>query len=494
MERRYQRYARRAVVRADASSSLGTGHVMRCLTLALELRQRGWAVSFAMSAGVGDLRDLVASLGFELVAPEHLTLAPRKAYGWLIVDHYGIDAEWLRRARSFASRILVIDDLANRPLVADVLLDPNLDAGWVKYRSRIKGRPRTLFGPRYAMVRPEFVVADEELRPIRATVERVAIAMGGADPANATRLALLAVREALPRAHVDVIVGPAFSHPPPAEEPGLRILRSPSSVAAILREADLVVGAGGTSALERCALGVPSVIIRLAENQVGVAEGLARTGAAIDIGSLHGLDVQRLVEAIRDIASRPELRARMRDAGRRIVDGRGTRRVANAIDPITLRPARWDDADLLLGWANDPITRQYSLSTEPIPKEVHLAWLRSRLRDPNCDLLIGEGGRGPVGQLRLDVRQDVGLISIGVAPEARGGTGRSLLEAGLRRWRRKYPGLLLRAVVRSENEASRRLFEGCGFVPRHEVGGLIEYQCRHTSTARNRRAFERRGD
>lgn len=482
-EHRHRTPRPRAVVRADASSRLGTGHVMRSLTLASELCRRGWVVSFAMTPAPGDLHDLVADCGFEVLAPEELHLAARRPYDWLIVDHYGIDARWLKEARSFASRLLVIDDLADRPLIADVLVDSNLDASWAKYRGKIRGSPRTLFGPRYAMVRPEFAVADEELRPIRATVERVAIMMGGADPTNATRLALIAVREALPEAEVEVIVGPAFSHAPPAEQPGVRILRDPPSVATILRRADLVVGAGGTSALERCALGAPSIIVRLAENQTRVAECLAGAGAAIDAGSADQLDVQRLASTIRDVAGHPGLRTRMRDVGRAMVDGRGAERVANAIDPITLRLARWEDGDLLLRWANDPTTRQNSLSRDVISKAAHLAWLQSKLRDPNCELLIAENGRGPVGQLRLDVHQDIGVISISVAAEARGGTGRSLLAAGLRRWRAKFRGVAFRAVVRSENAASRRLFESCGFVPRHEDGGVIEYELGPTSPA-----------
>lgn len=451
-----------AVVRADASSILGTGHVMRCLALAVELRSRGWDVVFSMANGPGDLREFV-SAHFKVISPEDLETKSIGQPDWLIVDHYGIDARWLNDARTLVRRRLVVDDLGDRALEAEILLDPNLDASPSKYVGRFRRRPRMLLGPRYALLRPEFTEFRARVRPTDRTVSRVLVSMGGADPGDATRLAIAAVRRALPAAVVDVVIGPAYPHRRPEGNERTRIHVAPPGMAELIVAADLAVAAAGTSALERAALGLPSIVVCLAENQVAVAEHLARSGLAHNAGWARDLLPDTLAPLITRMAADSELRDRMRQTALEAVDGLGTRRVAAILDPVRLRPAAWEDRDLLLAWSNDPVARRNSLTPGSISLHEHGLWLRAKLNDPMCELLVGENGIGPIGQIRLQREGGVGEVSILVAPEARGGTGGQLLSAAISRWRRRYRGLAVRARIMEGNVPSLRLFQRTGF-------------------------------
>ncbi|MCI0582966.1 MAG: UDP-2,4-diacetamido-2,4,6-trideoxy-beta-L-altropyranose hydrolase [Chloroflexi bacterium] len=456
---------------------LGTGHVMRTQALATELRARGWTVVFAMDHLPGDLWADIGRAGFAVIAPGDVaeSTAGKDPFDWVVVDHYGLDAAWHRSIRAAARRRLVIDDLADRPIAAEVLLDQNLDATSAKYRGRLEGRPRRLLGPRYALLRPEFAAARAAVRPVAPTVERIGVVMGGADATNVTALAVRASRHALPDAVIEVVLGPSYRHVPPAIDAGVVIHRMPP-MAQLYASVDLAVAAGGTGALERCAMGVPTVTVRIADNQASVAEALARRGAAVDAGRTSDLDERMLADAIRRLAQDHAARAKMRDAGMALVDGRGVTRVVGVLDPIRLRPATPADRDRLLEWANDPITRANSVSTRKIGMAEHAAWLEARLASPDTEIVIGEDGRGPVGQVRLDLGPEGGEVSISVAPMARGGTGGALLAAAVRRWARRRPGLPLWARIRPDNVPSRRIFEGHGFRPAMERDGILYYQ------------------
>ena len=299
--------------------------------------------------------------------------------------------------------------------------------------------------------------------------------MGGADPANATAAVLAAVHGVVPAAWIDVVLGPSYRHPTPEADPRVRIHRAPDDYAGLLAAADLAVGAGGTSALERCAIGLPSVNLQIAENQRANAATLAEIGAAVDAGPLDDDAAARVAGHVAALAGDPDGRAEMRERGLRLVDGHGAVRVASVIDPIRLRPVDWGDQDRLLAWANDPTTRANSLSTHRIGDAEHDAWLRGRLADDQTEMFIGEDGRGAVGHIRFDLAA-VAEVSIVVAPEHRGGTGSSLLGAAVTRWRADHGDAPLRARVRTGNLASRRSFERAGFDLQAEADGILAYR------------------
>ena len=333
---------------------------------------------------------------------------------------------------------------------------------------------RLLLGTRFVPLRPAFRVAGR--LPAAPDVTNVLVTMGGSDTVGATRTAVDAIRLALPAARIEVVLG-ALHHGDPVQGPRTNVHRAigDEAMARLMRSADMAVGAGGTTSWERCALGVPTVIVRVARNQDTSTRRLARAGAAIDAGPLDGMDVTGLANLIRRLADDAATRQAMSDRGRDLVDGRGVERLANHIDGVRIRRATMADADLLLRWRNDPATRAASLEQAEIPLPAHRSWLRGALGDPARVLLIGENGAGPVGQVRFDRHETGAEVSITVAPELRGTIGGLLLERAVRLFRSRSPRGELTARVRVDNEASRRLFERSGFRLVGDRAGILLY-------------------
>jgi UDP-2,4-diacetamido-2,4,6-trideoxy-beta-L-altropyranose hydrolase len=214
----------RVAFRADSSQELGYGHVMRCLTLANELKLGGAQCSFFSRATPAALRELISLGGHELVEmpresssasdgtredPDFLVSELPEVVDWLVVDHYGIDASWERAARACARRILVIDDLANRSHDCELLLDQNFNSqGSARYAAHIPQSCRPLLGPQFALLRPEFMQARKCAKPRTGQVERLFVFFGGADAADCTSAALAALsRLEHEWQSVDVVIG-----------------------------------------------------------------------------------------------------------------------------------------------------------------------------------------------------------------------------------------------------------------------------------------------
>jgi UDP-2,4-diacetamido-2,4,6-trideoxy-beta-L-altropyranose hydrolase len=246
-------------------------------------------------------------------------------------------------------------------------------------------------------------------------------------------------------------------------------------MAGLMVDADLAIGAGGTTSWERCALGLPTVIVRLAGNQDAIARRLDEAGAAVDAGAVELLNVATLSGLVSRLAEDRSRREQMSERAWNLVDGRGVERVAHHLDGVRVRRASMADARLLWRWANDPDTRAASFTSEPIPYPDHVQWLRDRLADRSCVLLIGWNSAGPLGQVRFAGREAEAEVSVSVAPEHRGTVGGLLLERAIRRFRRLSPRVDLVARVKIDNEPSRRLFEGAGFRLAGQRRGVLLY-------------------
>jgi UDP-2,4-diacetamido-2,4,6-trideoxy-beta-L-altropyranose hydrolase len=357
--------SRTALFRVDASIGIGTGHVMRCLTLADAMAARGYQCTFIGRAHPGHLFDLIRQRGHEArvlppgppldeaapaAATRHsvwlgtdwetdarqvLELAGRT--GWLIVDHYSLDARWESNVRPICSRVLVIDDLADRSHEADMLVDQNFGRDARDYAGRVPEQCRVLTGSSYALLRPEFarlrhVSLDRRTSP---ELKRVLVSLGGIDVANATGRVLNALKDcrAMQGVVVDVVMGrhapclqqvrqQAESLPYPT-----RILVDVSNMGELMVESDLAIGAAGSTSWERCALGLPSVLVVLAENQRLIANALGAAGAAV----ITGLD--ELSATLQDFLGQDlkERLDRMSHVARELVDGEGTARVVEEL-------------------------------------------------------------------------------------------------------------------------------------------------------------------
>ncbi len=498
----------RIAFRVDASAAIGSGHVTRCVTLASALGRAGAETLFICRDHPGHLNDYLVEQGFpvarlsggartrdpDLSTPQCPPRADRddvpwsedakqtihaiKEWGeadWLVVDHYALEARWEAMLHPTVRSIMVIDDLADRPHDCDLLLDHNCtDATITRYDALVPSACRKLLGPEYALLRPEFAEARERPRERTGEVRRVLVSFGGSDPANATRMAIDAL---LSRdrggVKADVVVGAANPRRQEiekicAEYPPLQFHCQPGNIAALMAGSDLAIGGGGVALLERCALGLPSIVVAIAENQLAASRAVAARGGALFMGSAPEVPVARLAAAIDVLSAAPELVRHMGAMAEKIVDGRGCGRVvANLLaSAMALRRATLDDCDSVWRWRNDSTVRQYSNDPGVIELSEHRRWYAAALQNRSRVLLIGENAEGAVGVLRYDVTGHSATISVYLVPGRQGrGLGPELIRLGEAWLRDHRPEVReIRAEIDARNAASVRAFAKAGFV------------------------------
>lgn len=334
--------------RVDASVNIGTGHVVRCLTLADGLKHEDVKISFICREDPGNLTGLVRSKGFDvykipagidMAADCRLALEILKgqssAPDWLIVDHYGIDASYETMMRQAAGKIMAIDDLADRRHDCDILLDQTYSSNNDRYRELLPSYCARLLGPKYALLRPQFLDARDNLRQRDGQIKRIFICMGGVDFKNLTCKALRAIKTLnRPGIHTDVVIGASNFHRVEVEAlaseiPNVRCFVQVEEMAELMAAADLGIGAGGTTIWERSCLGLPSLVVITADNQIAVTRELSQEGYLVSEGWFEEVNEQDLCEDIGFLCRHPEIMKQISLKAKQLVDGRGAERVRN---------------------------------------------------------------------------------------------------------------------------------------------------------------------
>ena len=376
----------RILIRADASPTIGSGHIARCLTLARVLRKQGSHVAFACRQLPGHRLDALSAEGFETFAlPEFypgedpqqaiesmlpwqadidavdLLLEDHAEFDWIIVDHYGLDHHWQTAARRWAPRIAAVDDLATRRYSVDLLLNQNLSGLSDNYTPLLPEGCRTLLGPRYAMLREEFDCPAIDIKP---EARRVLVNFGGFDAAMQTHHAMLALAD-FTELEVDFVAGvdnPAWAQMQALAQtrPNWRLHSFVSDFHQRMTEADLFIGAGGGTSWERAALGLPTICIAVSNNQQVNGEVMAAAGAHVFMGAREQVSVTQLRDAIGFVAGNFYLRQSLAERSRQMVDGRGALRVAAALADGVLKSshATLDDAQLLPDGLNSSLNKR----------------------------------------------------------------------------------------------------------------------------------------
>lgn len=346
----------KVLFRVDASTVMGIGHVMRCLTLAKALRARGAQVLFACRALEGNQIERIQQDFSVLVLPAHYAgeqggLTPEASvcaaadfaavrgvvgerhFDWCVLDHYGLGLEWQRQVMDLCRRLLVIDDLPQREHDCDLLLDQNL---LTERPGMYPGRTtQRLFGPRYSLLRAEFGEYRAVPRPAAQQLPRLLLFFGG----GASAQALLQVVPALLPLPVrlDIVIGSAGAERAALEQ--LLLGRAEACLhvdtehmAKLLHDTDLYVGSGGTVTWERACLGVPGVVAALSLNQIAMSRACAAAGLQDYLGESHTLQPQDWQNAVGQLLAQPERLAEMRQRATALVDGQGVLRVVEAME------------------------------------------------------------------------------------------------------------------------------------------------------------------
>jgi len=350
--------------RVDASNEIGTGHFMRCLTLAAGLKERGAQIRFVSRHMPEHLRDMLNAKGHEFELLNGIPseeIADDRSYAhwlgvsqaqdrkdtshalsdqtwdWLVVDHYALDARWETVLRNAVKRILVIDDIADRQHNCDVLLDQNFYADMdTRYTGKVPAHCQLLLGPRYALLREEFRRMREQVNPRTRTIKRVLIFFGGVDADNSTGRAIEAlVNIGIPGLLVDVVIG--VQHPcrdqieSECAQHGFICHVQTARMAELMAAADLSIGAGGAASWERCCLGLPALIVALADNQIDIAKALDLFGASIYLGSLEIASVPLMRRTIIDLVNNQSRLAALSEKSYSLVDGLGIDRLCQSL-------------------------------------------------------------------------------------------------------------------------------------------------------------------
>lgn len=352
--------------RADASLQIGAGHVMRCLTLADALRARGARCSFVCRPHQGHLLALIEHRGHMALAlpdlqavvhqsnrysEEHaqwlgtdwatdaqetqnalIVQTGGQSVEWLVVDHYALDARWEEALRPLAKGIMIIDDLADRLHTCDLLLDQTFGRQAADYLPLVPQGCKLLCGSNYALLRPEFAALREYSikRRVEPVLNKLLITMGGVDKDNATGAVLRGLQNcSLPEdCRLTVVMGQTAPWLKDVQKLSsemlwpTQILVGVDNMAQLMADSDLAIGAAGATSWERCCLGLPSIMLVVANNQLKVAKALEEVGAATLCMSGQGLKNQLayLMDMFCNDINKLTL---LSDAASKVVDGTG---------------------------------------------------------------------------------------------------------------------------------------------------------------------------
>ena len=339
-------------IRADASASIGLGHIKRCLSLAQALRDEDAEVLFFVRATDVDAAGEIARRGFDCHAiaegpvrdqdSEHddarAFIASSRSFepDAVLADHYGLGADWHRAVhQGTGAQMAAIDDLGDRPMAVDLLVDPNFAADHTAKHARHGDAPPVLLGgPGYALLAPAY--ADAPRGEPRDSVASIGIFMGGTDEANLSALALTVVRDDLGfRGAVEIAT--TSGNPHLAElrsrveaDAGTQLTIDQPDLAAFYSRHDLHLGAGGGATWERCCLGAPTLALLAAPNQREVLLPLQNMGV-MRVVTAEPPSASDIVPPLRELIVDAALRHSLSVHGRALVDGLGARRVARRL-------------------------------------------------------------------------------------------------------------------------------------------------------------------
>jgi UDP-2,4-diacetamido-2,4,6-trideoxy-beta-L-altropyranose hydrolase len=313
---------------------------MRCLTLAKQLKQKNANVSFICRDLEGNLISFIKDHGFTVyVLPKikinetdnndtfkwykenwqqdvretlDIVEAHIRSIDFFIIDHYGLDEKWESKLKFFTKKLMVIDDLANRKHACDFLLDQNLYLNYQeRYKNLVSPECKQLLGPNYVLLREEFIEASRQKRIRDGKIHNILVFFGGTDPTNETIKALNALALLENNIKVNVVVGSSNKRKDAIREycdpyPNFFFHCQVSNMAELMNEADLAIGAGGTTTWERCYLGLPSITIIVADNQIELTNAVSKFGATINLGFSHKVTSDQIFEAVKDLIEHPK--------------------------------------------------------------------------------------------------------------------------------------------------------------------------------------------
>jgi len=497
------------IFRTDASIKIGSGHVMRCLTLAEELKKNGASVLFISRKHSGNLNHLISIKGFQVIelnqseigksnkskslqneddyrkwlgvsqeqdAEESIKILVHDPSDWLIVDHYGLDEAWEKMIKFHVKNIMVIDDIANRRHDCDILLDQNWFEDMVtRYDGLVPAGCTKLLGPEYALLRPEFSEARKKIKHRKGDVNRIFIFFGGTDPYNLTVMTLRALSEpALAHLEIDAVIGENNPHQNELKELAAsrdftHLHIQVNDMASIMSKTDLAIGAGGVNTWERMCLGIPTLTISFADNHTIMLQDLVKHGYVNSLGNVAEVDEGFIKKEIIEKINTPSLLSDQSNKTFNLVNGNGSQILTDWLigdfsnKNLNIKYATYNHAKLFWEWSNDKRVRKNAINKEPIKWEEHINWFNYKLKDGKCCLYLIFCEDKPIGQVRFDDEGGFARIDYSIAKQFRGrNLGKRLLGLAIKEFQ-KHSNQRILGEVLPRNTASGKTFESLGF-------------------------------
>lgn len=469
---------RHLIIRTDASSEIGTGHLMRCLSLAQAWKDAGDEVIFITSCQNEGLLQRLREEDFEIhIIASQYSASDDWEYtkeiladhpdAWVVLDGYHLNEVYQQHVKESGHRLLVIDDMAHlKHYYADIVLNQNLNAEKLYYPC--EPYTRLLMGTNYALLRREFLAWRDWKRDIPKIALHVLVTLGGGDPTNHTLKVIKALQKVgIPDLEAVVVVGAGNPHYDllkaeiKQSNSYIHLTCDANNMPELMAWADVAVSGAGITIWELLFLETPILALILADNQSYVAEPIELQKAGRNLGRIENISDEALAKAINLLLRDFELRTKMSCKARNIVDGKGTERMINSMlgasrHRLRLRPVRLEDCQLLWQWSNEPVVRAASFNSEPISWEAHIEWFNSKLNNPDwyCYIFYNEKGL-PIGQVRVDTMGYEAEISISISSDFHGsGYGAEAIHLASEQLFRDTAVKRINAYIKQENTAS----------------------------------------
>ncbi len=328
------------IIRVDASTQIGTGHLMRCLALAQAWKETGGQVTFITACESKGLLHRLREEDFDI----HLIACPYPDTGdwdytrdilaahpkaWVVLDGYHFDEAYQQQIKGMGHQLLVIDDMAHlKRYYADIVLNQNLHAEQLHYAC--EPYTRLLLGTRYVLLRREFLAWKDWKREIPEVARRVLVTLGGGDPENHTLKVIQALQKVdVPGLEATAVIGASNPHADVLEAAikqsriPIRLIRNAPNMPELMASADVAVGTAGTTVWELAFMGVPSIVAATTSIEEFLVSGLEKHGLFLNLNWLNGFSIEQLVKVLNGLIPDKEVRSDMSILGQRLVDGDG---------------------------------------------------------------------------------------------------------------------------------------------------------------------------
>lgn len=495
---------KRFLFRVDSSFEIGSGHLIRCRSLAYELRNQGAEIFFISKNLEGNLIQIIRNKFFTheisptknsntidedykwpyyknlkstqeedaLETIEIINYKIKKKIDWIIIDHYSLDYKWsdfIKNSKSDyikKAKIFVIDDLININLKADILLNQNFyrEKKIEKYNKKILNKSKFLMGPKFSLLSKDYEILRKSAKK-RISVNNILIYFGGVDKDNNTLKVINKLKNFhIKKIKVSIVIGIQNKNIKSIQN-SIRSIRNYQiyvqleSIAELMLKSDLFIGSSGTTTLERFCLGIPSMVKAISPDQTEIIKALE------DSKLTKSFEFNNFEEILIQFFQNKNLLSSMSQANLLLNDGLGTKRLClqllHNFYPLKIRNASISDLELLFSWVNEEKVRKFSFEEHNITMREHENWLKNSLNDFDKYIFIITNIYDlPIAQTRFEKNGEILKIDISIDKDYRGNNlATNILKISLKEILNKFKSkIYVIAEIKNENEASIKAF------------------------------------